>query len=86
MLTEYFHICKEASDNFKIAFEGTVLGRMEQIAVVIFTIDSVASPSPFSGNKHKSLKIVKVSKLALPGFVNIIVQKWSMWHLIIPVC
>lgn len=33
MLTEHFHICKQVTDSFKTAFEGTVYGRTEWIAV-----------------------------------------------------
>lgn len=52
------------------------------IAVVIVRSNSIASANLFCGNKHKSLKIVKVSKLIFPGLFNIIVEKLSMWHLI----
>lgn len=43
---------------------------MEQIAFILFTIDSVVSANPFCANKYKSFKRVKVSNLIRPGFVN----------------
>ena len=48
------------------------------IAIVIVRTDSIASANLFCGNKHKSFKIVKVSKLVFPGLFNIVVEKQSM--------
>ena len=71
VLTEHFHIFKEATENFKIVFEQTIWQDGGACSGHLYNWFNCFSKSTL-WQQTKSFKMVEVSKLTRPGFVYII--------------